>query len=174
MYIPEMSVIMFVSLLPHHFFTLLYRQTLYCFNLLLLFRNPFFFFKLKYSLVVLVYHKVIQWCVCVCVCVCILFNIHFYFKLLLDIEYSFLCSPAEPFCFLFYIQQFISAWRRQWHPTPVLLPGQSHGWRSLVGYSPWGREESDTTERLHFHFHQGNSFFRTSQSVRDRTGILSP
>ena len=43
-------------------------------------------------------------------------------------------------------------WRRQWHPTPVLLPGKSHGWRSLVGCSPWGREESDTTERLHFHF----------------------
>ena len=42
--------------------------------------------------------------------------------------------------------------RRQWHPTPVLLPGKSHGWRSLVGCSPWGREESDTTERLHFHF----------------------
>ena len=43
-------------------------------------------------------------------------------------------------------------WRRQWHPTPVLLPGKSHGWRSLVGCSPWGREEWDTTERLHFHF----------------------
>ena len=42
-------------------------------------------------------------------------------------------------------------WRRQWHPTPVLLPGKSHGWRSLVGCSPWGCEESDTTERLHFH-----------------------
>ena len=42
--------------------------------------------------------------------------------------------------------------RRQWHPTPVLLPGKSHGRRSLVGYSPWGREESDTTERHHFHF----------------------
>ena len=42
-------------------------------------------------------------------------------------------------------------WRRQWQPTPVLLPGKSHGWRSLVGCSPWGREESDT-ERLHFHF----------------------
>ena len=41
--------------------------------------------------------------------------------------------------------------RRQWHPTPVLLPGQSHGWRSLVGWSPWGGEESDTTEWLHFH-----------------------
>ena len=42
--------------------------------------------------------------------------------------------------------------RRQWHPTPVLLPGKSHGQRSLVGCSPWGHEESDTTERLHFHF----------------------
>ena len=42
-------------------------------------------------------------------------------------------------------------WRRQWHPTPVLLPGKSHGQRSLVGYSPWGRQELDTTERLHFH-----------------------
>ena len=46
----------------------------------------------------------------------------------------------------------IALWRRQWHPTPVLLPGKSHGWRSLVGCSPWGRSESDTTERLHFHF----------------------
>ena len=43
-------------------------------------------------------------------------------------------------------------WRRQWHPTPVLLPGKSHGWRSLVGCGPWGRKESDTTEQLHFHF----------------------
>ena len=43
-------------------------------------------------------------------------------------------------------------WRRQWHPTPVLLPGKSHEWGSLVGCSPWGREESDTTERLPFHF----------------------
>ena len=42
--------------------------------------------------------------------------------------------------------------RRQWHPTPVLLPGKSHGQRSLVGCSLWGRKESDTTERLHFHF----------------------
>ena len=42
--------------------------------------------------------------------------------------------------------------RRQWHPTPVLLPGKSHGWRSLVGCNPWGRYVSDTTEWLHFHF----------------------
>ena len=44
-------------------------------------------------------------------------------------------------------------WRRKWQPTPVLLPGKSHGQRSLVGYSPWGCRESDMTERLHFHFH---------------------
>ena len=40
----------------------------------------------------------------------------------------------------------------EWHPTPVLLPRKSHGRRSLVGWGPWGRYESDTTERLHFHF----------------------
>ena len=39
-------------------------------------------------------------------------------------------------------------WRRAWQPTPVFLPGESHGQRSLVGYSPWGRKESDTTEQL--------------------------
>ena len=46
-------------------------------------------------------------------------------------------------------------WRRQWHPTPVLLPGKSHGWRSLVGCSPWGRwcrtRLSDFTFTFHFH-----------------------
>ena len=62
--------------------------------------------------------------VCVCVCVC-MYTVEYY-------------SAIEG--------------RRQWHPTPVLLPGKSHGRRSLVGCSPWGREESDTTERLHFHF----------------------
>ena len=40
-------------------------------------------------------------------------------------------------------------WRRKWQPTPVYLPGISHGWRSRAGYSPWGRKESDTTEQLH-------------------------
>ena len=42
--------------------------------------------------------------------------------------------------------------RRQWQPTPVRLPGKFHGRRSLVGCSRWGCQESDTTERLHFHF----------------------
>ena len=40
----------------------------------------------------------------------------------------------------------------QWHPTPVLLPGKSHGWRSLEGCSPWGLWGSDMTERLYFYF----------------------
>ena len=39
-------------------------------------------------------------------------------------------------------------WRRKWQSTPALLPGKLHGWRSLIGYSPWGCKESDTTERL--------------------------
>ena len=51
---------------------------------------------------------------------------------------------------LFYMCAYI--WRRQWHPTPGLLLGKSHGQRSLVGCSPWGCWGSDTTERLHFHF----------------------
>jgi len=43
-------------------------------------------------------------------------------------------------------------WRRKWQPTPVFLPGESHGRRNLVGCSPGGRKESDTIERFHFHF----------------------
>ena len=50
------------------------------------------------------------------------------------------------------INNTVLYWRRQWHPNPVLLPGKSHGQRSLVSCSPWGFEESDMTERLHFHF----------------------
>ena len=48
------------------------------------------------------------------------------------------------------VRQLLCGGRR--HPTPVLLPGKSHGRRSLVGCSPWGLTESDTTERVHFHF----------------------
>ena len=50
-------------------------------------------------------------------------------------------------------------WRRKWQSTPVLLPGKFHGWRSLVGYSPWGRKESDTTSlsccevNFYYYFH---------------------
>ena len=50
-----------------------------------------------------------------------------------------------------YLRELFVADTQKWHPTPVLLLGKSHGWRSLVGCSPWGLEESDTTERLHFH-----------------------
>ena len=46
----------------------------------------------------------------------------------------------------------VYSWRRQWQLTPILLPGKSHGQRSPLGCSPWGCFESDTTERLHFHF----------------------
>ena len=47
---------------------------------------------------------------------------------------------------LFNGKPMLLLWRRKWQPTPVFLPGESHGWRSLVGCSPWGRTESDTTE----------------------------
>ena len=53
---------------------------------------------------------------------------------------------------IYFIYCSVYVRRRQWQPTPVLLPGKSHGWSSLVGCSPWGREESDTTDQLHFHF----------------------
>ena len=52
-------------------------------------------------------------------------------------------------CIYIYTHIYIH-WRRKWQPTPVLLPGKFHEWRSLVSYSPWGHKESDTTERLHF------------------------
>ena len=55
-----------------------------------------------------------------------------------------------------YLQSFPASgsfWRRQWHTSPVLMPGKSHGWKSLVGCSPWSHEESNMTERFHFHFH---------------------
>ena len=38
--------------------------------------------------------------------------------------------------------------QKEWQPTPVFLSGKSYGWRSLVGYSPWGHKESDTAEGL--------------------------
>ena len=52
---------------------------------------------------------------------------------------------------IFWVEPPSASWRWQWQPTPVLLPGKSHGQRSLVGCSPWGHGESDTTEQLHFH-----------------------
>ena len=61
--------------------------------------------------------------------------------------------------------QSLSSWRRRWQPTPVLLPGKSHGQRSLVGCSPWGHEELDMTERLHFHFYTLEKEMATHSSV---------
>ena len=55
-------------------------------------------------------------------------------------------------CFGIFDFIYVHIWRRQWQPTPVFLPGKSHGRRTLVGCSPWGRWESNMTERLHFHF----------------------
>ena len=54
--------------------------------------------------------------------------------------------------FIFCVCESLVHQRRQWHPTPVLLPGKSHGWRRLEGRSPWGRWGSNMTEWLHFHF----------------------
>ena len=48
---------------------------------------------------------------------------------------------------------YVTIWRRKWQPTPVLLPGKSHGRRSLVQATVHGVAKSQTTERLHFHFH---------------------
>ena len=61
-----------------------------------------------------------------------------------------LCLIGEN-CNMIWLPLWLSGRRRQWHPTPVLLPGKSHGRRSLVGCNPWGRQESDTTEQLQFH-----------------------
>ena len=70
------------------------------------------------------YIEITEVCACVLICMCI----------------CVLISPST------------GPRRRQWHRTPVLLPGKSHGWRSLVGCSPWGGWGSDTTEWLHFRF----------------------
>ena len=63
-------------------------------------------------------------------------------------------------------------WRRAWLPTPVFLPGESHGQRSLVGYSPWGHKELDTTERLgpaqHSTLSMNSNQVKSSDEVRER------
>ena len=64
---------------------------------------------------------------------------------------------------------YILASRRQWHPTLVLLPGKSHGQRSLEGCSPWGRWGVDMTERLHFHF----SLSRMVKEMATHSSVLA-
>ena len=55
-------------------------------------------------------------------------------------------------------------WRRKWQPTPVFLPGDSHVQRSLAGYSPWGRSESDTSEAKELHTHASHTHASGSDS----------
>ena len=63
--------------------------------------------------------------------------------------------------------------RRKWQPTPVFLPGESHGWRNLVGYSPWGCKEWDTIEWFHFHFFSPISLHQWLGSCDVNTPVLS-
>ena len=75
-------------------------------------------------------------------------------KYVFDFQSKKSLSFFEELSILDHFQGFVAVYfrRRRWHPTPVLLPGKSHGRRSLVGCSPWAHEESDMTERLPFHF----------------------
>ena len=84
---------------------------------------------------------------CVTVCMCFVCECVWYMHALMCII-CVICSVwlvLDMYC-KFYACHVFYTWRRQWHPTPVLLSGKSHGQRSLVGYSPWGRKESDVTE----------------------------
>ena len=65
------------------------------------------------------------------------------------------------------------SWRRAWQPTPVFLPGESHGQRSLAGYSPWGHRESDTTEQLSMRASM-QSFSVVSDSLRSPWNVAPP
>ena len=59
-------------------------------------------------------------------------------------------------------------WGRKWQPTPVFLPGESQGQRSLADYSPWGHKESETTEQLSMHTFSGEGR-RAGNRVNDRS-----
>ena len=84
--------------------------------------------------------------------------------------WSFSVAHVKDSHLLFHVFSSITR-RRQRHPTRALLPGKSHGRRSLVGWSPWGREELDMTERLHIHFSlsctgEGNGTSLVAQMVK--------
>ena len=76
-------------------------------------------------------------------------------------------QPALPHRRCVYTCVCACIWECVWHPTPALLPGKSHGWRSLVGCSPWGRQESDTLSNFTFtfHFHALEKEMATNSSV---------
>ena len=59
-------------------------------------------------------------------------------------------------------------WRREWQPTPVFLPGECHGQRSLAGYSPWGHKESDLTEQ----FSHTRAHTHTNTLLRVPVGVI--
>ena len=63
-------------------------------------------------------------------------------------------------------------WRRKWQPTPVFLPGKSHGQRSLAGYSPWGRKELDTTDRPSTHIFLKDGCGRFLQKLKKYFFVL--
>ena len=63
-------------------------------------------------------------------------------------------------------------WRRQWLPAPVFLPGESHGQRSLAGYSPWGHKELDRTERLTLSLSSKTIIFLKKQDKQQRDGTI--
>ena len=86
-------------------------------------------------------------------------QLHFHFSFCSDGEFLLvflICIEGSSLCLNFFILESSgqSHFQRDdfflWHPTPVLVPGKSHGWRNVVCYSPWGRKELDTTEQLHF------------------------
>ena len=84
----------------------------------------------------------------------------------LSIRFLLVCRQGNHLTWnVAYRRHSMNVWRRQWHPTPVLLPVESHGRRSLVGCSSLGCEESATTERLHFHFHALEKEMATHSSV---------
>ena len=65
-------------------------------------------------------------------------------------------------------------WRREWQPTPVFLPGEFHGQRSLASYSPWGHKESDMTELqiLSFTFRYVDAITLTAESEEELKSLL--
>ena len=83
-------------------------------------------------------------CVCVCVCMCVYPTCKYYLRLPRWLS----GSDSKRICLQCRRPSRKIPWRRAWQLTAAFLPGEFHGQRSLVGYSPWGHKELDTTERL--------------------------